>query len=166
MKIFFGLPLLAIALAASSAMHSQASQAPFILTLSSTKKVINTALEARLEIVLRNTSDHEFSITKANTENQAETQYTIDVRDGRGHPVALSEHGRIRLNRSPTSRLTISEVVYSVKPGETLTDVAVVTELYDLSQPGKYTIRVSREIPREFGKGTVKSNPVTITVTK
>jgi hypothetical protein len=33
-----------------------------------------------------------------------------------------------------------------------------------MSRPGKYTVQVSRAVPKELGGGTVKSNTLTITV--
>lgn len=42
----------------------------------------------------------------------------------------------------------------------------MVTKFYDMSRPGKYTIQVSRAVPKELGGGTVKSNAITVTVTE
>jgi predicted DNA-binding transcriptional regulator AlpA len=41
-------------------------------------------------------------------------------------------------------------------------------QLYDLSQPGMYTISVEREFPpaQNLGVGSIKSNTITVTVTK
>jgi len=149
-------------------MFAQVAPPPFSLTLSSSEKVIKAGSEARLEIVLKNTSNHEFSITKSNAEDRAESHYRIDVRDSKGRPVPDTEYAHTvwNLNSKPTTQFVFSEVVHTLKPGESLTDVVVITKLYELSRPGKYTIRISREISRELGKGTVKSSPFTITVTK
>jgi len=166
MRISCTLLALSVLGAASGGVSMQVGPPAFDLTLSLSETVIKAGSEARLRIVLRNTSPKELSITKANVEDEAETQYAIDVRDSRGRPVALTKYGRARLNRDPDNRFMISVVVCSLKPGETLTDVAVITKLYDLGRPGKYTIRVAREVPVELGKGRVTSNPITITVTR
>jgi len=162
----FKLFTIALAVVASGAVCAQVAPSPFSLTLSSFVKVIKAGSEARLEIVLKNTSNHEFSITKSNAEDRAESHYYIDVRDSKGRPVPDTEYAHTvsNLNSKPTTQFVFSEVVHTLNPGESLSDIAVITKLYDLSRPGEYTIIVSRKISRELGKGTVKSNPITITV--
>jgi len=43
-----------------------------------------------------------------------------------------------------------------------------VTKLYDLSQPGKYTISAARYIPptQSLGEGKVRSNSITVIVVR
>jgi hypothetical protein len=168
MKISFKLATLTLVVAASGGVFAQVAPPPFSLTLSSSEKVIRVGSEARLEIVLKNTSIHEFSIATSNLKDRAESHYLIDVRDSKGRPVPDTEYAHTvwNLNSKPTTLFVFSEIVDTLKPGETMTDVAVITKLYDLTRPGKYTIRVSRKIWKELGKGTVKSNPITITVIK
>ena len=50
-----------------------------------------------------------------------------------------------------------------VKPGATFEDHVDLTSIYDLSQPGKYTVQVQRT--DAVSKTLVKSNTVTVTVT-
>ena len=48
--------------------------------------------------------------------------------------------------------------------GESITHDVNLLRLFELKKPGKYTLQVSRLIPKALGSGTVKSNLLTITV--
>jgi hypothetical protein len=54
----------------------------------------------------------------------------------------------------------------TLKPGESFIDEVTVTQFYDLSQPGEYTISLARPFPprQNLGEGRVKSNTITLTV--
>lgn len=54
-----------------------------------------------------------------------------------------------------------------LKPGESM-DINgdYISRLYDLSQPGEYTIQLSREVSADPKDGVVKSNTITVTVTR
>jgi hypothetical protein len=54
-----------------------------------------------------------------------------------------------------------------LKPGEATTkDDNLISELYDMTKPGKYVVRVSRFISGSRKEdGVIKSNEITITVT-
>ena len=70
----------------------------------------------------------------------------------------------------PRLRTTMSVVGHLLKPGEAREEDIVVSELYDMSQPGEYTISAFRRMldldtdPRS--KIIAFSNMLTITVTK
>lgn len=49
-----------------------------------------------------------------------------------------------------------------MKPGETMTDRVNVSKVYDLTQPGRYTIQFQRLDPET--KTFVKSNEITVTL--
>jgi hypothetical protein len=58
--------------------------------------------------------------------------------------------------------ITGRNIVVTLKPGENHSEEINISEQYDLSQPGQYSIRVSRTFP---GIGHFTSNTVTVTVT-
>jgi hypothetical protein len=55
-------------------------------------------------------------------------------------------------------------VVVKLRPGEHHEDEMYVDQVYAITQPDNYTFQVAREIPKELGKGTAKSNIITIGV--
>jgi hypothetical protein len=50
-------------------------------------------------------------------------------------------------------------------PGESIQDAIPVSQVADMSQPGRYSVQVMREAPAELGGAVVKSNIIEITVT-
>ena len=48
---------------------------------------------------------------------------------------------------------------HAARPHESFDDLMYVSQAYEVGRPGAYFIRAMREIPKEFGKGTVKFEP-------
>ena len=57
-------------------------------------------------------------------------------------------------------------IIRTLKPHESFDDLMYVSQAYEVGRPGDYFIRAMREIPKELGKGTVKSNLAIITVSE
>jgi hypothetical protein len=84
------------------------------------------------------------------------------VRSGREFVLSATEYGRmLRDERFIKKGSRISEIL---KPGDSFTAVATITKLFEIERPGKYVVEVTRTIPDTLGRGTVKSNPITISV--
>jgi len=54
----------------------------------------------------------------------------------------------------------------SPRPNESTKENIALSDLYDLSHPGQYTIQVSRAVSDKPKDGVVKSNTITVTVTE
>ena len=80
------------------------------------------------------------------------THYAVEVRAD-GKMAAETRLGK-ELNESPIKVTT--NVLFDVKAGVTWKNKVFPSELYDMSQPGKYLIQVTRR--------SVKSNTITVTV--
>jgi hypothetical protein len=52
----------------------------------------------------------------------------------------------------------------TLKVGDSITHDVNLSRLFELKKPGKYTLQVSRLIPKAMGGGSVKSNLLAITV--
>jgi hypothetical protein len=149
----------------------QNAQPPFTITLTAPKNPLKIGSKIRVDIMLKNTSNTDISVSKSNAEDQAEFSYVIDVRDEKDEPPPKTEYAR-SLNGEDANDpkhikvVVSSDVISTLKPGETLNDIAVLNRLYDLSRPGKYVVQIGRQIPKELGRGFVKSNAVTLTVTQ
>ena len=87
---------------------------------------------------------------------------TIDVRDVQGNSVPETEY--LRKLRAPGRRKSGHGLTSQYKPGETWQEKVPITDYFDVSRPGKYKIRLERQLPEEPGKGSVKSNLLTVTV--
>jgi hypothetical protein len=126
---------------------------------------VKAGSEVRVKVTITNSSDHEIRFARGF--GNEEFDFEIEVRDEKGKPPPLTESYR-KLNEQPTSRWG-SYSTYVLEPGKSFENELAVTKLYILTQPGKYTVSVTRgqrPMWETMGKGGVKSNIVSLTVTK
>ncbi len=135
---------------------------PFTLSLEAEENVIKANSEVKVNVTIRNMSNRAMSVTDSN--GPVPSDYVIDARDVHGRPAPDTDFGRkLKLKEHGYFDSTF---IFTLQPGESHKTAMVVTKLYDLSRPGNYLIQVSRAIPKELGGGSIKSNPVTITITE
>jgi hypothetical protein len=79
-----------------------------------------------------------------------ESQYGLEVRLADGKTAPLTERGK-KWNQPQGSM-----IAFNVRAGTVWKKQLVVSDIYDMTQPGKYEVEVNR--------GTLKSNVVTVTV--
>ncbi len=131
---------------------------PFTLTLDAEENAVKAGSEVKVDITLRNSSNRAMYMSYGS----GELDYAFEVRDSQNRVPPETEFARKSKGRAYVS----SDHVFYLQPGESLPKALVVlTKFYDLSRPGKYTIQVSRAVPKEAGGGVIKSNLITITVT-
>lgn len=161
MKTVLSLVLLAIPF---GAVPSRSEQQPFSLTISAEHDSVKRGSEVFVQIKVTNTSNQQISLAKApGNLPQAESEYSIDVRDSGGREAPLTDYGRKIKEKKII--VSMSRDSLHIEPGESQNDGVIVTKLYDLSRPGKYSVRVAREIPPRWGGGIVQSNTINITIT-
>jgi hypothetical protein len=136
---------------------------PFTLKLSASSEDVKAGSQVRIEIIFTNTSDQEIHLSRPPGDvPEAAYSYAFEVRDEKGELVPETRYGRPF--KDGTARIRGSWAGWTLKPGESLKEASILNQLFDLSLPGRYTVRVSHEIPQGFGKGSVKSNTITITI--
>lgn len=69
-------------------------------------------------------------------------------------------------NPAEEEHVSKKNVQITLKPQETCHDTVEVSSFVYLGRPGQYTIQLERDLPPELGKGVVRSNTITITVTE
>lgn len=144
---------------------SSARSQLFGLSIAQPKEPVKAGTELRLLVTVTNTSNRAISfVTSPGEIPEDGSLYEISVRDAQGRSAPPSPHLRTRDNRIPINQG--SRVARTLQPGESFVDQITVTTFYDLSQTGKYTISVAREIPprQNLGQGSINSNVVTIEV--
>jgi hypothetical protein len=122
--------------------------------------IVKIGAEVGINIFKANTSLHreEDCVIVENPTTGLDEKYQYDVRDSSGNPVRKRAIDRPEPFITPSTPCTI-------KPGESQgSDSNTITRLYDLRNPGKYTIQVSQPISRKIEDGVVKSNAITVTV--
>jgi hypothetical protein len=124
-----------------------------------------------LEVVTKNISNHIIGERTARDKRDLTRFYRVDAHDTQGGVPPETELGRQSGNSgdTPPQWLGPNPVpgredmrVASNRPGQEHTQVIAVSDLYDLSQPGQYTIQVRRW--DDETKTWVKSNTITVTV--
>jgi hypothetical protein len=146
------------------------SRGEFTLQISMKDSGLTIGTEARVSVVLTNTSDRTFAIVKKPKfgEGRAgEDVVSVYVLDGAGRLAPETKYGhKLRSGEDPpgepkTGR-SDSAVLKPVPPGEADTSAVTLNTLYELTQPGTYTVQVQR-----LGSNNVlvKSNTLTFTLT-
>jgi hypothetical protein len=131
---------------------------PFTLTLEAEENPIKAGSDVKVDIILRNSSNHAIDVSLG----LAEMDYALAIGDSQNRIPPETELARKSKGHARFS----NETVFTLQPGETLPkEKLVISKFYDVSRRGKYTIQVSRAVPKELGSGTVKSTAITITIT-
>lgn len=144
--------------------QTQSSQATserlFSLTLSALTPSVEAGKRIELKIVMKNLTDHNLAYQYGIRDYQDRSNdYEVWDASGKKLEPSRKKYPQIGDTFEPT-------LPHIVKPGETETSGIAITLLYDMTQPGTYTIQASRRISDEPNDGVVRSNKITITVTQ
>ena len=139
------------------------------LTISALQDTVTAGSPVFVKATVTNKSDQVFCIWAENDEDQGGWRYQADIHDAQGEIPAETKFGfyhdrHIDVSGSGGPDLDLrylngSGIAFPLKAGESLIDKVDVSRLYDLDEPGTYTIVLSLT-----GLPEVKSNPVTVTV--
>jgi hypothetical protein len=150
-----------------------AAQAPFAITISAPTEIWSGEAAIRVEVKVTNISDHEIRIYKAlGPGGQAEAANDVEVAgpDGKALPRidgrAVTVHGEVH----HFAKQWISRKTVPLGPAQSLDDFLILSDLFDLSSPGIYTVKLQHGVRSDdpvAGPGLVYgvSNTITITVT-
>jgi hypothetical protein len=161
---------------------AQETQVPFSITISAASTAFKANSEVKISLVFKNTSGHEIPYTRGpgtGVERQGELFTSVDVRDAKGELVPDTAYHRALRGKpdksassGPPTRLRVmsgSFVDRLLKPGESREEEIVVSKLYDLREPGQYSITAWRRLldlaTHPYSKIVAKSNTLIITVT-
>ncbi len=137
-----------------------ATESPFSLTLSALIRSVEAGQQIELKIVMKNLTNHNLEY-QYDIRNYQDRSNNYDVWDASGKKVEPIK------KKYPQIGDTFEPVPpHIVKPGETETSGITITVLYDMTQPGTYTIQASRKISGEAKDGVVYSNKITVSVAR
>jgi hypothetical protein len=144
------------------------SKTSFTLSISTNAPTVKKGAELRLDLTVANLSDHPITVYECH--GYAEAANEIEVRDASGellHRIdgpLVSIHGTsVRLPKQWVSRKGTS-----LNPGEKLDDFSILSNIFDLSKPGKYRVTAKRWIHNNPGStvtwtgATSKSVDITV----
>jgi hypothetical protein len=130
------------------------------LKLEAPVRSVKVGAGVMVQVTVTNQSDH--PITYHNLSRVCD--YSIKVLTGAG--VAAPETAYYKNERARCGngelKITNRNITVTLKPGESGDELIELTELYDMSQPGQYSVQVDRKLT---GIGELSSNVVLITVT-
>jgi len=132
----------------AQATHPVTEKPKLALSISANPTTVKSGSKITIQIETTNTSGQSIVFRS----EPMEYRYEAVVRDAQGNLVADTEHGR-EARRPPEQ---YSGGGFPLEPGKTTKDELVISDLYDLSRPGKYSVQV-----RCRG---AKSNTITVTV--
>jgi hypothetical protein len=142
---------------------------PFSLTIRPRSDSVPSMHDVFLDISLTNTAGKIITFV---CPPQVET-YAVDITGPNGKEAVPTNIGRqilgnaVRGSREPQNPVLDLRGYLSVTllPGQVFKDGILLTEIYDMTTPGNYSVRLKRRIPSDLGVGEVESNGVKITVT-
>ncbi len=144
---------------------SQASQQPFVIRIHANQPQVQAGDPVDINLTMSNFSDHLIDCTARYRDSRTiDMNYQYDVLDEDGLPAPKIE-----------SKAPSATVPCTLKPMNSRYFGALLSELYDFSVPGKYSIQVSRPVwgdDQRPGTGravqddqaVVKSNTIVVTV--
>ena len=121
---------------------------PYSVTISSDPHAVKSGSKISLDVAFKNISDRQFH-------EPGEIQslkFEVVVSRVAGDPVAQTDRGRAWNQGGWVS----SGPLFPMEPGATVHRQLVVSDLYDMTRPGKYLIRLQRT--------DLTSNTITVTV--
>jgi hypothetical protein len=138
---------------------------PFSLAITVADQSVKLGTQVSVTITLKNNSGQDLAFDKSSASGEAEFHYSVLLMDHDGKPVPETRYWRI-LQGKDHEAFTENVLSVAIHPNEEAKDDFVLNKLFDLRKPGKYTLQVAREIPQNLGKGLVKSNVLSLVITK
>jgi hypothetical protein len=139
-----------------SVMGLAQSSAPFTLDLSANRAPYKAGAKVYVGVVQTNTSDH---IVDCSTWSVGSSDLTFDYS-------IVDETGASLKQRVDAKTAPGSFSVCQLDAGKSQDGEYLLSWLYDLSRPGKYTVQVSRRVSNNPLDGVVKSNTIVLEILK
>lgn len=140
----------------------QSSQAdPFLVSIRISNNSVKLASPVAIEVTTKNTSQTPVKLSLTNPV----LDYAFAVVGPDGVPVPETNELKKMKDRSKPVIFT-RQITKVLQPGQSISERVQISDYYDFSKLGDYTISAQREIPEwvRAGKGNVKSNSLIVTV--
>jgi hypothetical protein len=121
--------------------------------------IADTGKPIVLSVILKNVSGRSLALVRTNFLYD----FTIEVQNGSGRDVELTELGKLRRRNA---EMYISREHFQLAPGKVLENTVEISELFKMTKPDRYSITFKRLVPKLRGKGwtEVRSNTVQVSV--
>jgi hypothetical protein len=133
--------------------------APYSLSLALPNEIVESGSAIEAHIALTNISDQpiEFAATDPLCD------YSIEIKSLDGRPVTKTKNANDASAGCLDHRVASRSILVRLKPGEQWEEDIHLNEIFDLTNPGGYTVQVSRKIPKVSDQ-PVESNSVLLTI--
>lgn len=168
--------LLLAALGGGAFVGSGAGWGSFSVTITAPKSVVRAGTDIRIDISVKNTSDHEIDLPRSVRLDLGEWFTDVEVSDEKGNALTETKYYRLLRGKpvpndeprrdgkfAPRAQQRLGLSGYTIPPGGTMPDGLVLNKIVEFRGPGKYTVRVSRL--DEATKVRVVSNSIVVTLT-
>jgi hypothetical protein len=133
---------------------------PLSLSITVPQQVVQIGSEVKIKTTLTNITNHVITLH----DRIPACDYPVEVLDESGNPAPETDYQR---SLNCNARLTESRnILVTLGSQESRQDEIILNQLFKLNSPGNYSVQVSRRIPKELSPEAIKSNIVTITLTK
>ena len=149
-----------VALAAAAAAQGQSQ--PFSLSIAGPNGVIAAGGACDVSVTLTNTSEKLIRMPVTNGEGgwgprRDLTVTVVSLPSGRAlKPIPIDPRRAIYTQ-------SFSRRSETLQPGQKISGVTHLCEIFDLSVPRTYQVQMRRDVPKEIGAGVVTSNTIEIT---
>jgi len=145
--------------AAKGGSKAHGDSATFSVSVSAAQSSVKVGSDVWVSFVITNVSDHKIKVVGFGVD------LDYEVEDGRGQKVSYAKH-KDRNGRTviATHSATGHGIPTDLAPGNTVKGQIPISQYYDMSQPGTYTILASRKDPDSSEVRT--SNQISVTVTR
>jgi hypothetical protein len=141
----------------------QVSQQPSI-SIEAGKPTFELGQPIQIHIILKNTTDREFTVFRSTGGASGEEYYSVGVIGPDGKPAALTEYGAA-MEKYRGQLPILSRKMVHVAPGGDADDNVTISRMFNMTAAGTYVVQVSRPSPLN-PTATLKSNKLTISVIK
>ncbi len=168
---------LAVCSASSRGLQSQDGnrrvQPAFSVTVVPSRDTVRAGEDVRVRIVLTNTSDHRIQVYADKSRNAVLAGYTVEVQNSERKAARMTRfYWTLTGKKAPKESvvegadrefvMVESGGQITVDPGKSTEDAVEVRQLYDVREPGTYSIQVYRKDPSTGA--VVRSNKCSVTV--
>lgn len=155
MQSVFNLSIAALLIAHGETL-AQVGAKPFTLKIAPDSTPYHAGHNVFIHIEEKNISDHSITCDSwATASTDLGFQYLIK-----------NSSGKLLTPRAGAGKGDVTYEFCDIAPGQEISGEYLISWLYNLSQPGNYTIEVDRHVNGEDASDIVRSNTITITIHK
>jgi hypothetical protein len=150
MTPFKPIALLFLLVSAFPLIAQSQSGSPILISIQAQPLTVEKGREVKLQVILTNISDRAIAVPLSKPECDNE----VYLRDAAGARLARVDGHVFKNAHGMTTKVQCTEIfsrkMKTLLPGEQTKDSMILTKIFDLNQPGTYTIAVARDIDTDY----------------